>query len=322
MSESAANAAVPSLSVIVVTYNSVEVVPECLSALDTSVLEVIVVDNASTDGTADVVEARFPEVRVIRNTENGGFAEGVHLGASHASGAALTLLNPDAVASTDVLTELARRLQSRPELGAIAPLIEQPDGRLRIVSAGWMPTVWRMFTHYSGISRLGRYWKALEGHYLLPNQLRACRSVEWATGACLIVTSDAWRRTGGLTRRWFMYAEDIELCWRIGLQGMRIEVHPDLTVTHLVGGSETGHQEKINSAWVTTLYDFYATDLSSGAVSRGLWRAIVASGLLTRSLIYLIASRGRQGAWKMEARRFRIHARETWRAGRAWKMTS
>jgi GT2 family glycosyltransferase len=299
----------PAVSVVIVTYNSLGVIAECLATLDSPDLQLIIVDNASTDGTAEFVEAQAPRAKVIRARENVGFAAGVHLGVEHATSATIALLNPDAVASSGSLLELARRLNSDPLLGAVAPIVVQPDGRLRIVSAGRTPTLWRMFTHYSGLSRLGRTCRALEGHYLLPDQVADSRDVDWATGACLVISREAWSTTGGLSTRWFMYAEDIEFCWRLKQSGFSVRIYPDLVVSHLVGASETGHASKINSAWVTTLFDFYRSDLSHNYVTTLLWKIIVAGGLLSRSIIYSTLALRDATKWSWEAERFRAHAR-------------
>lgn len=318
MAEGSTAAAKPRLSVVVVTYNSREVIADCLAAVDAGAdndIQLIVVDNASSDGTAKYVEERFPFAAVVRSEVNSGFAGGVRQGVKLAKGRAIGLLNPDAVANRTVLLELVSRLDADEKLGAVAPLIKQPSGRLRIASAGRMPTVRRMFTHYSGLSRLGGVFPSLEGHYLLPSQVMSERDVDWVTGACVVMPSLAWSRVGGLSTRWFMYAEDIELCWRMWRNGYRVRVFPDLVVTHLVGASAAGHQSKTNSAWITNLYDFYSLNLSHGAVERLAWRLVVGVGLLSRAAIYFVLALGRRGPWRMESSRFVSYALSVFRAG-------
>lgn len=318
LSDSAVPSVCPVLSVIIVTYNSSDVVTDCLYALAPSFedsIEVIVVDNASSDGTAELVEREFPSVSVIRSPENGGFAGGVEIGVSHAHGTALCLLNPDAVAERATLLELAKRLRIDESLGIVAPVIRQPEGRLQILSAGYIPSTWRMFTHYSGLSRLGRHARWLEGHYLLPAQATAARDVDWVTGACLVISPDAWDRIGGISRRWFMYAEDVELCWRMWRHGYRVRLFPDLEVTHLVGASATGHEKMVNSAWVTNLYDFYAKDIAENGLQRFSWRIIVSVGLISRSVVYGIRGRGGRRQWRRESYRFRVHSLAVLRGG-------
>jgi N-acetylglucosaminyl-diphospho-decaprenol L-rhamnosyltransferase len=130
------------LSVIVITYNSSDVILECLAPLADHLganLELIIVDNASTDGTAELVRTTFNGVTVIETGENLGFGRGVRVGIKHATGDLYCLLNPDAVATADVLDGLVEQLND-PRVGIVAPLIVQPHGRLRIVSAGAFPT--------------------------------------------------------------------------------------------------------------------------------------------------------------------------------------
>ncbi|GAB3611530.1 hypothetical protein GCM10027414_36560 [Humibacter ginsengiterrae] len=316
MSEAHGESTRPKLTVVVVTYNSRDVVADCLSAIGTesdSEIQLIVVDNASSDGTPDYIEQQFPHVVIVRSSVNRGFAGGVLEGVSLAEGDAIGLLNPDAMASREVLLKLVSELDQDKAVGIVGPMISQPNGRLRIVSAGHMPTAWRMFTHYSGLSRLGRLAQVFEGHYLFRDQAVFARDVDWVTGACLVMPSDVWRVVGGIGTRWFMYAEDIELCWRVRESGFRVRIIPELTVTHLVGGSTSGHMENIRSDWVTNLYDFYATDLSHNAVGRFTWRMVVGLGLLSRAAVYRFRARTQGEYWKFESKKFTAYARSVFR---------
>lgn len=300
----------PQLSVVVVSFNSRHVLGDCLTGLGESPMtEVIVVDNASNDGSAEFVESAFSWARVIRSNVNGGFATAVHIGVAEARGRVVCLLNPDAVVATDSLLLLARRFDREQSLGVLAPLIAQPQGRLRIVSAGHLPSAWRMFTHYSGLSRLGRWLPQLEGHYLFPDQVMRERSVGWVTGACMLFRRDIWDEVGGLSRRWFMYAEDIEFCGRVQESGYQVRIDPSVVASHLVGNSTKTAGSPVNSAWIVNLYEYYSSDLAPGLWRRALWAMIVSSGLLARSWAYAMRHlSSRDDIWRVEARRFRVYA--------------
>jgi N-acetylglucosaminyl-diphospho-decaprenol L-rhamnosyltransferase len=296
-------------SVVVVTYNSREVATECLSALAARIgsdFEVIVVDNNSSDGTQAMVRAAFPGITLIELPNNVGFAKGVQKGIKAARGDVFCLLNPDAVATPDTIDELAETLRRSANVGIIAPLIVNPRGRLRIVSAGHMPTTWRMFTHYSGLSRLAGTNRALQGHYLQSSQLRGTLKVDWVTGACLAIRKNTWDLAGGISDRWFMYAEDIELCSRVANLGYEVLLNSDLEATHLLGRSNTKADDgPIMSDWILNLYDFFITDLASKKSTGRAWRTVVAFGLWSRGVAF--SARGRRTrsqAWTRESKKF------------------
>lgn len=277
----------PAVSVLIVTYNSTHVIGLCLSALGSD-FEVIVYDNASSDDTALLIERDHPHVRVIAGDLNLGFAKGVNRAAQAATGRNIMLLNPDAVISATDVRILADSVPST-RGGIVAPLIVS-DG-VRVVAAGRMPTSWAMATHYFGLSRLSRGRGRLQGHYLLPSDIGDdVVDTEWVTGACLMVDADTWRRVGGLTERWFMYAEDIEFCWRVGRSGGRVLVQPRARAEHLVGSSDGTPERGTDSAWVLNLYEFYRNDLAQSRIQRVWWGVVVGSGLGFRALVSVVQS--------------------------------
>ncbi|WP_083980260.1 glycosyltransferase family 2 protein [Demequina salsinemoris] len=301
------------LSVVIVTYNSADVIRLCLGALGSvsDQLEVVVVDNASEDETTHIIRTEFPRVILVESATNSGFSNGVHQGVALTTGSVLCLLNPDAMITSSELRALAEDLAESSTAGVLAPLVVHPSGRLSIVSAGWQPTTWRMFSHYSGLSRLSGGSTRAQGHYLLPGQLGDERmSVEWVTGACMLISRACWQSTGGLSDRWFMYAEDIEFCRRASRHGYGIELDPRVIAEHAHGSSSAGHTERVSTAWIENLYDYFALDLSRNRLDRFAWRAIVGMGLAGRSVAYWLKS-GLTGdeTWVVESKKFWIYAR-------------
>lgn len=312
----------PVVSVIIVTYNSASVIRDCLDPLVVATfgpaIEIIVVDNNSTDETMRIVEEISPCIRIIRNKENQGFARAVNSGAEMANGTQLLLLNPDATISSDSLQQLLR-ISDRSRPAVIAPLIVHPGGRLRIVSAGRFPSVWRMFCHYSGLSRFGRVSAAFEGHYLLPSQLQSEMQTGWVTGACVLIPRIIWTQLGGLSQRWFMYAEDIDFCWRANQAGYNVLLATEVVVTHSVGES-TDEPKSLNADWVTNLFDFYRTEMNGSELAGHVWKAVVVFGLYSRSVAFKyrairLAPNQQQAAWAQESRRFSEFARQLKRVG-------
>ncbi|MGV8874603.1 MAG: glycosyltransferase family 2 protein [Rhodococcus sp. (in: high G+C Gram-positive bacteria)] len=297
----------PEVSVLIVTYNSSHVIGACLSALG-SAYEVIVYDNSSSDRTVTLIEQAFPHVRVIAGDRNLGFAAGVNLAAAQATGRNIMLHNPDAVIEPE---DVQRLLETVPTShgGIVAPIIHTDD--VRVAAAGRMPTAWAMATHYFGLSRLARGRRWLQGHYLLLSDIGdEVLAVDWVTGACLMVEAETWRRVGGLSERWFMYAEDIEFCWRVGRSGGAVLMQPRAQARHLVGRSNNKPSTETDSAWVLNLYEFYRTDLARSGLQRVWWGVVVGVGLAVRAMVFRVqALRNPASRHRRSAREFARHSR-------------
>lgn len=289
------------IGIVMVTYNSEGVLRGCLSALDGGDFEVVVVDNASSDSTCELVSRCFPDVTLLRNDTNVGFARAVNHGVSVLSSDLIMLLNPDAVIRPDAVVALAQAVDAQPDhIGA--PLIRDPTGTTRIVGGGKFPTPGAMFLHYSGLSRLATVLPPLSGHYLTRRQIVTGDDVvlvEWVSGACIMLTRTLWEALGGLSERWFMYAEDIELCWRAALLGggraaRTCFIDTRVDSTHLVGSSSTKSRGRVvdsplrQSDWVRNLYDFYCSSMARSRVDCVLWGCATAAGLSVRGVLFFV----------------------------------
>jgi len=299
------------VSVIIVTYNSSHVIEGCLRplAIDDDI-EIIVVDNASSDSSVDLVRETAPSATIITNDQNVGFARAVNQAARLATSECLCLLNPDARTTPADLCDLSNLAVSRNAI--VGPRVIHPESRLKIQSAGKLPLTWRMFTHYSGLSRIPGNLDVLQGHYLLLRQHQSDQyNVEYVAGACMVVPTSLYRALDGLTERWFMYAEDIEFCYRAMRTGHEIILQNSTAIEHAIGSSDSSVRRRVNTAWVVNLYDFYDRDLCKTTSQFYAWGLVVSAGLLTRSLAYLANSlrkKDSSGAWRSESRKFMIYA--------------
>lgn len=298
------------ITVVVVTYNSSRVILDALAPFaHQQDIHLLVIDNNSSDSTVRDVGRVHPNATVVENRSNVGFAKAVNMAIERCSSPYVLLLNPDAVIAADDVRTL--RAAMLPGTGLIAPLIKDPGERLTIISAGHFPTIWRMFAHYSGAARLSRSNSLLQGHYLFKGNLRGSpMPVDWVTGACMLFEKDTWRKAGGLSEKWFMYAEDIDFCFRVRNLGLDVVLHPVISASHLVGQSDLTESFRANPAWVLNLHDFYESELSPSSLHGKLWCGVVSVGLLSRSILFGMKALNDGGAspWAVEAKRFKVFA--------------
>ncbi|MDI9929500.1 glycosyltransferase family 2 protein [Rhodococcus sp. IEGM 1354] len=281
------------VTAIIVTYNSSAVIKDCLSLLQSNPeIEVIVFDNASLDGTVELMKREYKNVKVIEHDRNLGFAGAVNRAAEEASGDAILLLNPDAIISGSTVIAMYKTLHSDDSIGVIAPTLRQPAGHLTVREGGREPNLWRVLCHFSGLSRFSHRIRTFEGAYLLHVHGLNTRDVDWVSGACMMVKSELWSSLGGLSDRWFMYAEDIEFCLRARECGLRVVMSADFDATHALGES-SGSQDfgKPNTLWIENLFDLYKWKISGGRLSNIAWKVVVAGGFYARAMLYMGRSR-------------------------------
>lgn len=247
------------VSVIILTHNTRALTCACVrAALDDAAAselsaEVIVVDNASTDGTAQAIRDAFADVRVIETGENLGFARGNNLGLAAARGRYRFLLNSDAFVQPGALRTLASFLDAHPDAGACGPMLLNEDGSLQ-PSGRPLPTVWSVFVDMTKLYRLARRNVFEERGR---DYGRVARVGE-ISGAALMLRREAYEATGGFDPAFFAYYEDIDLCKRIGEAGFAIYYVPDAKVMHLWRHTSRGLPEASYCAGVDSLrYYFY-----------------------------------------------------------------
>lgn len=229
-----------SLSVLIISYNTGELLDACLTSLRPQIgpdREVVVLDNASPDGSADLVEVRHGWVRLVRSETNLGFAAGCNAAARVAAGDAILLLNPDTEVhpgALDAICDFARR---RPDGVLYGGRTVGPDGELDPRSCWAEPTVWSTACFALGLSTLfpGNRW--LDPEAIGGWRRDTEREVGVVTGCLLLVSRDWWDRLGGFDERYFMYGEDVDLSIRARRAGGRPMITPRATVTHVVGAA-------------------------------------------------------------------------------------
>lgn len=311
MDDAARSAIAPRLSIIVVSWNCRDLALRCLAEIAGSRIgcpyEIILIDNASTDGTAAAVATAFPDVRVVANTENAGFARANNQGMALAAGRAFLLLNPDAFpAGPETFAHLLAALDAHPEYAMLGCRLVHEDGRHQVGDAGRVPTPWHVLVHGLGLSQLV---PSLGGLYLVrpPRGRAAPMDVDWICGACLLVRAEVVRRHGGLDETLFMYAEDVEWGCRLRAAGLRIGYLPGEAVLHLQGGTQGGNP---TLKWLDNTANLY-TRLNHGR-AWFTFRASFASGFLIRAIAYRCIGLWRGNPLKARAHTMRLYARHAW----------
>lgn len=245
--------AVPRLSIVVVNYRTADITCDCLDAVAKHLKacnhEVIVVDNASNDGSVETIRQRHPQVRLLSERSNRGFGGGNNVGVAAAQAPYLLLLNSDALLREDTPSRLVDFLEAHPDVACVGPRIDLLDGTRQAKVYGHSPTPWRAVVQSSGLSRLARVSPLLTG-IDAEEPVRPVMQVGWISGVCMAMRTAAYRAVGGFDTRFFMYCEDIDLCMRLGRQGGRIVHLDDSPVTHLGGASSRPIDKRLrNAVW-------------------------------------------------------------------------
>ncbi|WP_426228547.1 glycosyltransferase family 2 protein [Pseudarthrobacter sp. DSP2-3-2b1] len=308
------------VSVIVVTYNSANLLTQCVESLRSSecISEVIIWDNDSKDSPALIVTKLVEagnysfDITLHECDANIGFAKAVNSAADLTSGDYLLLLNPDCLIDGGGVDKLVHQLQIDSSIGVIAPSITHPSGRLRVKSAGFEPTASNMLSQALGLPQFSSLSKGF--NLYSKGETGTSTEVDWVSGACLLMRADRWRQLEGLSERWFMYAEDIELCRRLRAEGLRVVHYGGVHSSHLVGASSEGEAGPAWSLWLENLYDYYLVNLNRGFFDKQLWKCAMMFTFLSRALGYrlkALAAGPSSVNWAQESSKFLDYARAT-----------
>ncbi len=283
------------VGVIIVNYNTRDLLRRCLETVRASegvAFEVCVVDNASTDGSAEMVAEEFPGVHVIRSPVNGGYAYANNLGLRFFGFALpqadprpryVLLLNPDTEVPPDALARMVAFMDAHPEAGAAGPKIVRPDGSLDLACRRSFPTPEVAFYRFSGLSRLfprSPRFARYNLTFLDPDQTHEVDSV---VGAFMMVRREAIMQVGLLDESFFMYGEDLDWAYRIKQAGWKIYYYPAVVVLHVKRASSRmsprARYEFNRAMWVFYRKHYRSMTpwwldllVRAGLVLRGGWR--------------------------------------------------
>jgi hypothetical protein len=233
------------LSIIIVNFNGKDLTLNCLesiySRLESIDFEVIVVDNASHDGSLEAISSEFPEVITIKNASNLGFSKANNEGIKIAKGDYILLLNNDTLLEGGNFNNLINYTEDNMDVGILGCRINNSDGSLQL-SCYRFPGIWEMFTHYAGLTKAFPNSRLFGDHRNWPHN--EIREVDFVIGAFFLVKRSIFDGIGLLDEDFFLNAEETEFCLRAKKAGFKTVFHPGYTITHLGGATKKDMKEK------------------------------------------------------------------------------
>jgi len=257
----------PDLSVCIVNWNTREDLEEAIA----SVLEpdpglnpeVIVLDNASQDGSVDMVRERFPDVALIEGDRNLGFAKGYNCAARRASGRHLMILNPDTVVRPGALKRLVDFMDSHQDAAAAGPRLLNSDGTIQY-SCRRFPRPMAAILRNTVLGRVVPRNRYTRDYLMVDWDHETVREVDWVSGAAICIRRQAWDEIGGFDEGFFMYAEDMDWCLRARKAGRKIYYCPDAVIAHRIGRSSDQRPIRMVVEFHRSMARFYLKHYAAG----------------------------------------------------------
>ena len=226
--------------ILIVTWNVRDLLLRCLASVPAAAgllsYEIVVVDNASDDGTLEALREAFPGVKVIANTQNRGFSGGNNQALATAVGAYLFLLNPDTELRAGAITALHHFLETHPQVGIVGPMLRYGDGSLQ-ASRRRFPSLATLFSESTIIQEYLPYLPFFASFYISDHSPNERQTVDWIVGAAMFVRRAVYEQIGGLDEGFFMYSEELDWCRRAVAAGWQVAYEPAAEVVHFEGRS-------------------------------------------------------------------------------------
>lgn len=244
-----ADPAVIDVSILIVSYNTraltLEAIRSAYAETKDTRIEIICVDNASADGSAEAIARAFPQVDLVALDTNAGFAAGNNIAAARARGKRLLLLNPDTITIDRGIDNLWRFAEQRPECGIWGGRTLFADRSLNPTSCWARMTPWNLFCRAVGLTYLFPRSELFNGEAYGSWPRDRERAVDIVTGCFLMIDRSLWQSLGGFDRTFFMYGEEADLCHRAVARGATPMITPKATIVHIGGGSEASSADKL-----------------------------------------------------------------------------
>ncbi len=276
----------PTVSIVIVSYNTSAILRECLLSIvrETRIPhEIVVVDNASSDDSCGMVEREFPNVHLVKNVGNVGFARANNRGLAVASGEYILYLNPDTVILENAIERMVTCLQQRPQTGLLGPHVYNADGKTHQASVFRFPTVKRLFHVHVPIFRLPPLGWLVKPEHNYPYVPKISGSVEGVSGCCMLMPTDLSRDIGGMNEEYFMYSEEFDLCAAVVERGREVYYFREASIIHLGGASTSAVSETMSVELLRSMMRYF--------------QRVNPSALPSVRLLYVIGSSWRWAMW-------------------------
>lgn len=277
------------LSVSIVNHDNRPMLDRCLASVIAHTHEsheILVVDNASPDGSADMVHDKYPGVRLICNSERKGFSANHNQALAAARGRYFVILNNDTELKPFCLDSMFAFMEKNPGAGALGPRILNPGGSLQ-QSVFRMPSLLVLFSNAFFLGRIFPRVRSLAGYGDWPHD--ALSRVPFVGGACIMFPTDLLRALGGLDERFFMYVEDADICRRVRAAGREVVFFPDAELIHYGGGAVPQQSEASVRMRLESLHAYFRKH--NGRAGEALAGALVRAGAANRVVLFELARR-------------------------------
>ena len=286
------------VSIIIVSYNGRDFLRRCLASLYEHTraveYEVIVVDNASRDGTPGMVRDEFPQVRLFALPDNAGFAGGVNQGMTAARGGAFLLLNPDTTVDAEILPPMLAFLRKHPDIGILARKLLDEDGALQLSCRAFPGFATALFNRYSLLTRLLPANRFSRRYLMSDFDHSGTADVDWASAACWLLPRSTYEHVGPLDEGYFWSIEDVDYCQRVHRAGLRVVYFPEVALRHRIGASSATLPNKTLIARHRSMWRYYRLYLRPrAALARLPVDALVGLGIALRCATLLASHNAR-----------------------------
>ena len=293
------------LSVVIVSWNCKAEVLECLDSLVrhayAGMHEIILVDNASCDGTVAMVRTLFPDVCVIETGANLGFARAANRGLQAARGTYLLFLNPDVVASPDALTSAVYAMRNRPKVGILGVRLLNADGSVQPSCGAFLSLSALVRANVRGMVGECREERRAGGGRLWSGT--GTEEVDWLMGAFLLCRRDVLLEVGGFDEDYFLYAEDMDLCYRVRQRGHRVYYFPEVAIVHY-GNRSAGQKWGERREGEIVRAELIFVRKHKGVVAAWVFRLLASGLFLWKGVGHWLAARNRGDLQQRESRRY------------------
>jgi len=281
------------VSVCIVSWNTKELLKDCIASIKTKTsglqYEIIVVDNASSDGSAEMVVKEFPDCRLIESTTNSGFARANNRAAAEASSQYILYLNPDTRLVTNAVYGMFSFLEANEGVAAVGCKLVDEFGAIQYTCASTFPTAFNEFSALFFLNRLFPMSNVFSARELDYWNHEDSREVNCLSGACMMVRRSVVDELGGFDERLFMYAEDIDMCLRILRLGWKIYYLSSETIIHVECASSSKHKDRQFASIRPYASNYYFIKKNFGAIQAESFRFMVLLGSLFRLLVMTVS---------------------------------